>query len=193
MVNATWLLGSQNGSRLANLCVWGILAPLALSAIVGCEKGASKLPPAPALVAIDTPEGKLGRVMQRLDDAIENAKAQSGSGVVSEREAFSRLVRPEGENGPYEAVITIETTRALAPAALNAAARAKLEAEALKSGEPLDENAKPLIVKDTEQTTSAEFPLVYEQDKWKLKEEIKSGPDGELEIERILFNYALKL
>lgn len=192
MVKATKLPGSLHAAKLATFCVWGIVSPLALLAATGCDKASNNLPPTPALVANDTPEGKLARVMQRLDDAIDDAKAQTGSGVVSEREAFSRLIRPDGEDGPYEAVITIETTRALAPAALNARVRAKLEAEAAKSGEPVDKNAKPLIVKDTQQTVSAEFPLVYEQEKWKLKKEIELGPDGEMEIERILFNYALK-
>ena len=182
----------RHAKSLFKFSLLAVVAPVAMWGAVGCDKAPSKLPPAPALVANDTPEGKLDRVMQRLNDAIENAKAEAGSGVISEREAFSRLVRPEGDDGPYEAVITIETTRALAPAALNASARAKLEAEAAKAGEPLDDESKPLIVKDTQQTETTEFPLVYENDKWKLKDEIKIGPDGELEIERILFGYALK-
>lgn len=168
---------------LATLC----LAIVVLSA-VGCDKSEQATPMVPALPPNNTVEGKLARVMQRLDSAIEDAQAAAGSGVVSERKAYDRLVRPEGDAGPYEAIITIETTRALAPIAINAAAQKKAEDAARKEGRELtEEEAQKLIVQDTQTTEVVEYPLVYDGTRWKLKDELK--PES---IEYILFTYALK-
>lgn len=154
----------------------------------GCDQPQKPLPPSAALPPNDTVEGKLARVMQRLDSAIEDAQAASGSGVVSERKVYEKIVRPEGDSGPYEAIVTIETTRALAPISINEAAQKKAEAEARKDGRELTaEDAKKLVVQDTVTTEVVEYKLVYDGTRWKLKDELESGS-----IEQILFDYALK-
>jgi hypothetical protein len=171
--------------KIANL---GRLAVLvALFGASGCGRPQQAIPSVPALPPNNTVEGKLARVMQRLNSAIEDAQAASGSGVVSERKVYERMIRPEGESGPYEAIVTIETTRALAPIAINAAAQAKAEAEARKQGRDLtEEEAKKLVVQDTQKTEAAEYSLVYDGTQWKLKDELEAGS-----IEQILFTYAL--
>jgi hypothetical protein len=160
---------------------------------MGCDRQGAKIPSVPALPANDSLEGKLARVMQRLDSALESAAAASGSGVISERRAYEKLVPPAGENGQYTAIIYLETTRALAPLALNAAAKAKVEAEAKAAGEESAEgSAKSVPVQDSRQVETDEYPLVFEGDRWKLVNEIPPPPAGEpLSTEKILFDYAL--
>lgn len=161
----------------------------------GCNNQ-SNVPSIPALPPNNTPEGKLARVMQRLDSAIETAQAASGSGVISERRAYHKMLPPpEGSSLP-EAIIFIETTRALAPRALNAASQAKLDeakAEAEKKGEELpDEPRKTLMVNDEKQVELAEFPLTYDGQRWKLVTELKpTTDDGASSTEYLLFDYAL--
>ncbi len=131
--------------------------------------------------------------MQRLDSAIETAQASPGSGVISERRAYHKLITPPTESDAPEAIIYIETKRALAPRALNAAAQARLEAEAEKRGEEAsDEPMKPLIVNDDEQIEVGEFPLIYADERWKLVNELRpTTGDGSPSTEYILFDYAL--
>lgn len=166
---------------------------LASVTLVGCEKRAAKIPSVPALPANDTPEGQLARVMQRLDSALEMAQAASGSGVISERRAYHKYLPAEEENALPKAVIFIETKRALAPMALNAAAQAKLQAEAEKQGEDLPVDAqKPLVVADDEQTEVDEYPLIYDGRRWQLAKELDPpSADEPLSTEKILFDYAL--
>ena len=175
-----------SSNRIAAL---GRLATLALLlSAIGCNQPKPTLPPSAALPPNDTVEGKLARVMQRLGSAIEDAQAASGSGVVSERKAYEKIVRPEGDSGPYEAIVTIETKRALAPISINAAAQQKAEAAARKDGRELtEEEAKKLVVQDTVTTEVVEYKLVYDGTRWKLKDELESNS-----IEQILFDYALK-
>jgi hypothetical protein len=160
--------------------------------VAGCGRPQQNLPPVPALPPNDTVEGKLARVMQRLDSAITDAQAATGSGVVSERVAYERLIKPQNESDPYEAVVTIETTRALAPIAINAAAQAKAEAKARKEGRDLtDEEAKKLVVQDTQSTEVEEYALIYDGSRWKLKNELPQKEGESMSIEQILFDYAL--
>lgn len=169
-----------NGWRLAS-----VISLLMIS--IGCGRPEPAIPSVPALPPNNTPEGKLARVMQRLESALEDAQAAAGSGVISERKAYERIIPPSKEGEPYTAVITIETTRALAPIALNAKAKERAEAQAEKQGETLtDEQVKPAIVKDTQQTEVVEYELVLEGDRWVLKDELVFGS-----TEQILFSYAL--
>lgn len=181
------------GSDFALLGIAGaVCIALTLSLQMGCSKP-SNIPSVPALPPNDTPEGKLARVMQRLDSAIETAQAASGSGVISERRAYHKLLpAPAGSQLP-EAVIFIETSRALAPRALNDASQAKFEAEAEKSGDELPgEPRKPLIVGDEKQVEVTEYPLSYDGQRWKLVEELEpKAEDGSPSTEYILFDYAL--
>lgn len=169
-------------------------ACLALVLLVqtGCSKP-SNIPSVPALPPNDTPEGKLARVMQRLDSAIESAQAESGTGVISERRAYHKLLEPPAGSELPEAVVFIETTRALAPRALNDAAQAKFEEEAEKLGEEAPaEPRKPLMIEDEKTTEVVEYPLSYDGQRWKLVNELKSQTeDGAPSIEYILFDYAL--
>ncbi|MBA4106733.1 MAG: hypothetical protein C0485_13335 [Pirellula sp.] len=165
---------------------------LALPLQIGCSKP-SNIPSVPALPPNDTPEGKLARVMQRLDSAIETAQAASGSGVISERRAYHKLLPASAGSALPEAVVFIETTRALAPRAMNDASQAKFAAELEESGEePSDETRKPLVVEDEKSVEVVEYPLSYDGQRWKLVEELQSKTeDGSPSMEYILFDYAL--
>jgi hypothetical protein len=63
-----------------------------------------------------TPEAKLERIMERLDEAIIDASAARGSGVVSQRKSSYKLFPPKVEGGQYRAEVKIQTTLALAAA-----------------------------------------------------------------------------
>lgn len=166
---------------------------LAAFSLVGCERPAKKLPSVPVLPPSTTAEGKLARIMQRFDDALESAEAAGGSGVISERRAYSKLIQPEDGSEPREAIIFLETKRVLAPVALNQAAKKKVEEAAAAAKEELADGAvKPFTMSDTQQIETAEFPLVYEDQQWKLAKELPPQPAGEpMSIEKILFDYAL--
>ena len=175
---------------------WGIAGAVCLALVLSVQTGCSKpsnIPSVPALPPNDTPEGKLARVMQRLDSAIESAQAESGTGVISERRAYHKLLEPPAGSELPEAVVFIETTRALAPRALNDAAQAKFEEEAEKLGEEAPaEPRKPLMIEDEKTTEVVEYPLSYDGQRWKLVNELKSQTeDGAPSIEYILFDYAL--
>lgn len=160
---------------------------------MGCEKRSAKIPSIPALPANDTPEGQLARVMQRLDSALEDAQARPGSGVISERRAYHKFIPSERANGAPAAVIYIETKRALAPLALNAAAKAKFQAEAEEQGEEAPGDPRPLVVEDDQQTEVDQYPLVYEGQRWRLAKELDPPSEDEpLSTEKILFDYALR-
>ena len=186
----------SDGSVLSRFFMVGpACVALALLLSVGCNKP-SNVPSIPALPPNDTAEGKLARVMQRLDSAIETAQAASGSGVISQRRAYHKMLPPPAGSDLPEAVVFIETTRALAPQAINAAAKAKLEAakaEAEKQGEEIPEvDGRPLVVDDEKQVEVGEFPLTYDGQRWKLVTELKSTTEeGAPSTEYILFDYAL--
>ncbi|MBL9164925.1 MAG: hypothetical protein JNL18_19510 [Planctomycetaceae bacterium] len=165
----------------------------AVASLAGCDSKPAKIPSVPALPPNDTPEGKLARVMQRLDSAIVTAQAASGSGVISQRRAFHKLLSPPAGSEFPEAIVFIETKRALAPQALNAAAQAKLQEEAEKQGKDApDAPAKTLKVDDEQQVEVAEFPLAYDGQRWKLVKELNRNlEDGSPSTEYILFDYAL--
>jgi hypothetical protein len=165
---------------------------LTLSLQIGCSRP-SNIPSIPALPPNDTPEGKLARVMQRLDSAIETAQAASGSGVISERRAYHKLLPASTGSELPEAVVFIETARALAPRAMNDASQAKFKAEAEKSDDELPgETRKPLVVEDEKKIEVVEYPLAYDGQRWKLVEELQSKTeDGSPSMEYILFDYAL--
>lgn len=182
-----------NESMFARLFMAGaVCVAFVLLMSAGCNKPSS-VPSVPALPPNGTPEGKLARVMQRLDSAIGTARAASGSGVVSERRAYHQLTSPPTKSGSLEAIVFIETRRALAPKALNKSVQDKLEAEAEKRGEELSEDPmKPLVVEDEEQVEVEEFPLIYDGQRWKLVTELKpTTEDGAPSTEFILFEYAL--
>lgn len=179
---------------LKNLWQVGVVGVMfAFATLAGCEKRAATIPSVPALPSSDTPEGQLARVMQRLDSALETAQAASGSGVISERRAYRKFFPAEGDNSLPKAVVFIETKRAIAPMALNAAAEAKLRAEAEKQEEELPENAQmPLVVAENEQIEVDQYPLIYDGQRWKLAKELDPpNADEPLSTEKILFDYAL--
>ncbi len=183
------------GSGFARAGIAGaVCIALTLSLQMGCDKP-SNIPSVPALPPNDTPEGKLARVMHRLDSAIETAQAASGSGVISERRAYHKLLPPDAGSELPKAIVYIETTRALAPRALNDASQAKFEAEAEKSDDgdvSPDEPRKPLLVEDEKKTEVAEYPLSYDGQRWELAKELKpKAEDGSPSMEYILFEYAL--
>lgn len=181
------------GSVVARVGIAGaVCIALTLPLQIGCNKP-SKGPSVPALPPNDTPEGKLARVMQRLDSAIETAQASPGSGVISERRAYHKLLSPPAGSELPEAVVFIETTRALAPRALNTAAQAKFEAEAEKLGDQLPgEPRKTLLVEDEKKVEVVEYPLSYDGQRWKLIKELEpETEDGSPSTEYILFEYAL--
>lgn len=189
-------MGRTTSLACSGFARWGITGAVCLALTLSLQAGCSKpsnIPSVPALPPNDTPEGKLARVMQRLDSAIESAQAESGTGVISERRAYHKLLQPPAGSELPEAVVFIETTRALAPRALNDAAQAKFEAEAEKLGEELSEEPrKPLIVEDEKKTEVVEYPLSYDGQRWKLVEELQSKTeDGAPSTEYILFEYAL--
>jgi hypothetical protein len=172
----------------------GLAAALAvLLSVVGCERPAKKLPSVPVLPPSTTAEGKLARIMQRFDDALESAAAAGGSGVISERTAYSKLIQPADGSEPREAVIYLETKRVLAPVALNAAAKRKVEEAAAAAKEEVANGAvKPFTMSDTQQIETAEFPMIYDGQQWKLAKELPPQPaDEPMSIEKILFDYAL--
>jgi hypothetical protein len=184
------------GSMFARYIMAGAVC-IAFSLLLtsGCNKQAN-VPSVPALPPNDTAEGKLARVMQRLDSAIETAQAASGSGVISQRRASHKMLPPSNGSDLPEAVIYIETTRALAPQAINSAAKAKLEAakaEAEKQGEEIPEvDGRPLVVDDERQVEVDEFQLAYDGQRWKLVTELKpTTEEGAPSTEYILFDYAL--
>ena len=190
------LMGRTTSFACAGFARLGIAGAVCLALTLSLQTGCSKpsnIPSVPALPPNDTPEGKLARVMQRLDSAIETAQAASGTGVISERRAYHKLLTSSAGTESPEAVVFIETTRALAPRALNEASQAKLEEEAEKLGEELPaEQRKPLIVEDEKKTEVVEYPLSYDGQRWKLVNELESKTkDGTPSIEYILFDYAL--
>lgn len=180
-------------SRVSRQVAGFAIALAVMLSFVGCERPATKLPSVPVLPPSNTAEGKLARIMQRFDDALESAEAAGGSGVISERSAYSKLIQPADGSEPREAVIYIETKRVLAPVALNAAAKKKVEEAAAAAKEEVADGAvKPFTMSDTQQIETAEFPLVYEDQQWKLAKELPPQEPGEpMSIEKILFDYAL--
>lgn len=159
----------------------------------------------------DTPEGKLARVVDRLETALENAQAAPGSGVVSTRTASSRLIASQQEGDPLRAEITIHTIVAVDQAtAEQMAKRAEQKIEAKKAQEPVvpptdeeltegevaveaspePEDVKPVDPKTLTKpmTKDSVFQLVYGDDRWQLATELT--PDQA--TERICFDYALE-
>jgi hypothetical protein len=83
---------------------------ITMLAYIGCSGQAA--PAAPRVAA--TPEAKLELVMERLNMGIADAAAAEGSGVISQRKSFHRVIPPAQPGDKLRAEVTIETTVSLA-------------------------------------------------------------------------------
>jgi hypothetical protein len=156
--------------------------PVAAAMAMGCG-GTRTAPPKVVQNEVpDSPEGKLERVMKRLESALIDAQAAAGSGVKSQRKSSYRLIPPGPDEPNYKAEVTIVTHTKLANDA-DAASPADGGPEATGSGgEPEAVVSEPVSTRQT-------FVLVYEDDRWRLLK----PPTEEERTEKILFDYALDL
>jgi hypothetical protein len=166
-------------------------AALFVLAIGGCDERTAP-PGVPAAVVRDeTPEGRLKDFQQRLDDALQRARAASGWGVNSTRRARVRLIPPQGEGELYTAKVFIETHVGLAPGAVAEAANRRKAAGGGKklgraSTEPIDPSTG--IAKAASTVTTRDYMLVFKGQRWELAEPL---PDDAPETEKICFQIAL--
>jgi hypothetical protein len=204
-------------SRLSRLCRSNIAcaaATLAIVAQAGCDAPSSPNgPPLPSgIVVPKTPEEKLERVMERMSEALADAQAARGVGVVSERTCEHRLIPPEGEDGKYRAEITIRTKIMLAsaPAAETLIKRKKQELAEAEEEKAASEDEK--LLKDDEELKAEEgeeavfdngvtskaiaqskeqkvevYQLAYEDERWKLVTEPKNDTD------KLILDFALDI
>lgn len=131
------------------LVVAGRLALLAAGVLImaGCESQIDE--PATAPMTPPTPQAQLENVQHRLEDALANARAASGSGVTSVRRCIFHLVEPNDKEKRYTANVEIKTS-------------ITIEAEP---------KAKPIGgVPDEPVEEKRSFKLVYENDRWELAE-----------------------
>jgi hypothetical protein len=144
------------------------LAPLVAGVLIvaGCESPVGEPVAAPATPP--TPRAQLENVEHRLEEALEHARAASGSGVTSMRRCKFRLIEPTDKESRYTADVVIQTSVSLAP-----------EPQAKPIGDVTDE---PVVEE------KRFFKLVYEHERWELAE----PPVEELtDTERICFQSAL--
>lgn len=183
------------GRRAA--CTLALFAPL----LAGCDRPV-KAPIQLADVS-DTPQGHLKNVMRRLEHALKIAKPAADSGVKSERKCAYELIEPANEGGDYTAEVTIQTSRALAPAlAAKLKPKPKPETQAQPTPpaegdaaiQPIGDPANPNDAKaqpPADPTISVEeavYKLAYKNHRWELVD----PPQKELpETESICFQYAL--
>jgi hypothetical protein len=180
----------QSYSRVAqSVCV--ALVALAVSSTGGCNDAG--VPPLVPKVTAETPEAKLELVMDRLQTAIVDAAAASGSGVVSQRKIDHRLIPPD------KAEVTIETRLALAKAPAAVTLSPSDDEESEEGAEALTEEDEetPELGADNGVTTRAieqsrdvqtrVYELGYNGDRWKLL----TKPEPDDEVGKYLFEYAL--
>lgn len=144
------------------------LAPLVAGVLLvaGCESQVGE--PIAAPVAPPSPQAQLENVELRLEEALEHARAASGSGVTSVRRCKFRLIEPTDKESRYTADVVIQTSVSLVP-----------EPKAKPIGGATDE---PVVEE------KRFFKLVYEHERWELAE----PPVEELtDTERICFQSAL--
>jgi hypothetical protein len=119
----------------------------------------------------ETPEQKLEQAMQRLDEAIIEASAARGSGVVSQRKSSYQLIPPDEPGGQYRAEVTIETRLALSPTAVeNSQPDTEPEKEAEKSPYDLEEGVDAQPIDDT-----ADDEEVASDDEKEAEEEVRDA------------------
>jgi hypothetical protein len=187
---------SLRSSRFIVACLATLFAATGL---IGCDAPSAPngLPMSKGIVVPKTPEEKLERVMERMQEALEDAQAARGTGVVSERTCEHRLIPPAKEGDKYTAEVTIRTKLSLAnaPAAATLPPSEKEEAKG-DEGEESDEDfaaAEEETAEDEETTrdngvtrraialsrdqTDEVYQLAYESDRWKLVTEPKNDTD----------------
>jgi hypothetical protein len=186
----------QSYSGVAN-SVRAALVALAVCCVAGCTDASA--PPLIPKATAETPEAKLELVMDRLQTAIVDAAAASGSGVVSQRKIDHRLIAPDKAGGQYKAEVTIETRLALAKAPAAVTLSPSDDEESEEGDEVLTEEDEetPEIGADNGVTTRAieqsrdvqtrVYELGYDGNRWTLL--TKPKPDDE--VAKYLFEYAL--
>jgi hypothetical protein len=127
----------------------------------GCQRRST---PPEGEVALDlntTPEAQLKNVERRMKDALERAKAASGSGVKSSRTCEFRLIPPADDKEPYTAEVVIQSS-------------VELDPEDLKNGGRGKPNLKPIgeaaehVADETAQSTERTYKLTYRNGRWEL-------------------------
>lgn len=148
------------------LAAVGRLVLLAAGAILvaGCESQIDE--PVAAPVTPPSPQAQLEHVQHRLEEALEHARAASGSGVTSVRRCVFRLVAPKDEETRYTADVVIQTSITIEP-------------------EP---KAKPIGGAEEPVEEKRFFKLVYEHDRWELAE---PAVEELTDTERLCFQSAL--
>lgn len=166
------------GRRGLFLAAW-LLAPLPVL-MLGCEPAVRA--PLEITAGSDTPDGQLKNVMRRLRFALKNAKPGADSGVVSRREASSRLIPPEGDSSTYTAEVTIKTSTELAPAEVARLKQTSAE-NADVANVDLEKIADAADISDLKV-----YNLIYKDKRW----ELARPPREKLtETEQLCFQYAL--
>jgi hypothetical protein len=195
---------SLRSSRFIVACLATLVAATGL---VGCDAPSAPngLPLPTGIVVPKTPEEKLERVMERMQEALQDAQAARGTGVVSERTCEHRLIPPAEEGGKYMAEVTIRTKLSLANAPAAATLPPSDEEEAKgEEGEESDEAfaAAEEETAEGEETTPDNgvtrkaialsrdqkdevYQLAYEGDRWKLVSEPKN------ETDKLILDFAL--
>jgi hypothetical protein len=133
--------------------------------VTGCETPVAE--PVAATATPPSPQAQLENVQHRLEDALEHARAASGSGVTSVRRCKFRLIEPTDKESRFTADVVIQTSVSL-----------DIEPQATPIGGAAEEPVEDKRF----------FKLVYEHDRWELAE----PPVEELtDTERICFQSAL--
>lgn len=163
------------GPRCAACVILLALAP-------GCQER-SALPPGTqaALELNTTPEAQLRNVERRMKDALERARAASGTGVKSMRTCEFTLVPPATDSEPYTAEVVIVTSVELDPEDLKESQRGKPNLK------PIGEAAES-VVDETVQSTRRTYKLTYRDQHWELTD----PPVEEIpELDQTCFKIAL--
>ena len=189
---------SAVSSRSSRFIVACLATLVAATGLVGCDAPSAPngLPLPSGIVVPKTPEEKLERVMERMQEALEDAQAARGTGVISERTCDSRLIPPAEEGGKYTAEVTIRTKLSLAnaPAAATLPPSEDDEAKGEEGEESEEDVAAEEETAEGEETTPDNgvtrkaialsrdqkdevYQLAYEGDRWKLVTQPKNDTD----------------
>jgi hypothetical protein len=155
---------------------------LLLVVVAGCQE--RPIAPAGTEAALDldtTPEAQLKNVERRMKDALDRAKAASGTGVRSNRTCQFELIPPAGDEETYTAQVVIQTA-------------VELDPEDLKNGQQGQPNLKPIgeaaesVADQTAQVTRRTYKLAYRNGHWELTD----PPVEEIpELDQTCFKIAL--
>jgi hypothetical protein len=178
----TPLFGKQIGMQLGLLGSRCAACVILLALAPGCQERSA--PPPGAQTALDlntTPEAQLRNVERRMKDALERARAASGTGVRSMRTCEFHLIPPGGDNKPYTAEVVIATSAELNPEDLKQGTRGKPNLK------PIGEAAEDLA-DETAQTTRRTYKLTYRDQHWELTDpQVEEIP----EVDQTCFKIAL--